>query len=262
MPTVHLDADRFEEYTQDLIREPISRPTFLNSVPKCGTHLIKNIMRTFVPATQHYNEVFIQIPILQQHLQAFNPNDPKLSWGHMLFSDQSATALRDTYHILMVRDPYSWVLARARFYLSDNFQGNMENLKSGQLTIEEIMNLMIWGLHRKAPPLKDIFELNGSAWTGTRAKVVRLEDLTWHINNIDTIEAERFFFDLITPTGIAELPSDWKDRVRLGSKPELSGTHRDNLSGIALEIPKELPTAQKRLVDHAAPGLRKLLGYE
>ena len=62
--------------------------------------------------------------------------------------------------------------------------------------------------------------------------------------------------------GHSKLPEDWQERVRLGSKPELSGTFRDNLSGIALEIPKELPSVQKRLVDHAAPGLRKLLGYE
>jgi hypothetical protein len=262
MPRVHLDADRFEEFTGKLNRERISRPTFLNSVPKCGTHLMKNIMRAFVPAEQHYNDTFIQIPILQRHLNAYNPNEPKLSWGHMLFSDQSAIALRDAYHILMIRDPYDWVLARTRFFLSDNFQGNMENLKSGQLSLEEIMNLMIWGVHQKAPPLKDIFELNGSAWIGTRARVIRLEDLLLQLNNLDSIEAERFFLELIRPMGHSKLPEDWQERVRLGSKPELSGTFRDNLSGIALEIPKELPSVQKRLVDHAAPGLRKLLGYE
>ena len=210
MPRVHLDADRFEEFTENLDRERIARPTFLNSVPKCGTHLIKNIMRAFVTADQHYNETFIQIPVLQRHLQAFNPNEPKLSWGHMLFSDQSAIALRDTYHILMIRDPYDWVLARTRFFLSENFQGNMENLKSGQLSLEEIMNLMIWGIYQKAPPLKDIFELNGSAWMGTKASVVRLEDLLHHVKNLDTIEAERFFFDLISPMGHSALPNDWQ----------------------------------------------------
>ena len=262
MPRIFLKADRFEEFAGHLNRERISRATFLNSVPKCGTHLIRNIMRAFVPAGQHYNEIFIQIPNLERHLRAFDPNEPKLSWGHMLFSDQSAIALRNVHHILMVRDPYDWVLARARFFLSDNFQGNMENLKSGQLSVEEIMNLAIWGIHEKASPLKSIFELNGSAWMGTRAKVVRLEDLLRHIKNLDSIEAERFFFDLITPMGHDQLPDDWQERVRLGSKPELSGTFRDNLSGIALEIPKELPLIQKRLVDYAAPGLRKLLGYE
>ena len=101
MPTIHLQPDRLEELTGGLSRSPITTPTFLNSVPKCGTHLIKNIVRTFVPAEQHYDDVFIQLPILQRHASAFNPNKPRLSWGHLLFSDSSGIALRDAYHILM-----------------------------------------------------------------------------------------------------------------------------------------------------------------
>jgi len=66
MPTIHLQPDRLEELTGGLSRNPITTPTFLNSVPKCGTHLIKNIVRTFVPAEQHYDDVFIQLPILQR----------------------------------------------------------------------------------------------------------------------------------------------------------------------------------------------------
>ena len=262
MPQINLEPDRLEEMTGHLVRTPITVPTFLNSVPKCGTHLIKNIVRTFVPEQQHYNETFIQIPILQQHLGAFNPSRPRLSWGHMLYSDKSGIALRDAYHILMVRDPYDWVLARMRFFMSDNFRGNMENLKSGQLTLEEVMNLMIWGIHQKAPPLKDIFDLNACAWLGTRAVVVKFEDLLHHATHVDTPAAEEFFYNLLKPMGMESLPDDWRDRVRLGSSKELSGTYRDNLSGRALDIPRELPNTQKRLVDHAAPGLRALLGYE
>lgn len=261
MPRIQLQPDRLEELTGDLIRPPITAPTFLNSVPKCGTHLIKNIVRTFVPAEQHYEDVFIQIPILQRHASAFNPNKPRLSWGHLLFSDNAGIALRDAYHILMIRDPYDWVLARTRFFLSDNFQGNMENLKSGQLTLDEVMNLMIWGIHQKAPPLRDIFELNACAWMGTRARVVRFEELLKNVIEVESDAAETFFYDLLSPMGITELPADWRDRVRLGSSKELSATYRDNLSGKALELPDELPDTQKRLVDYAAPGLRQLLGY-
>ena len=261
MPTIHLQHDRLEELTGGLSRNPITTPTFLNSVPKCGTHLIKNIVRTFVPAEQHYDDVFIQLPILQRHASAFNPNKPRLSWGHLLFSDSSGIALRDAYHILMVRDPYDWVLARTRFFLSENFQGNMENLKSGQLTVEEVMNLMIWGIHQKAPPLKAIFELNARAWMGTRAKIIKFEDLLEHVLAVEKPAAETFFLDLLAPMGISSLPDDWRDRIRLGSSKELSATHRDNLSGMALELPEELPATQKKLVDCAAPGLRQLLGY-
>ncbi len=262
MPRIHLKPDSLEEMVKHMSRERITVPTFLNSVPKCGTHLIKNIARAFIETEQHYQGVFIQIPILQKHLSAFNPANPKLSWGHLLFSDESGIALRDAYHILMVRDPYDWVLARTRFFLSDNFQGNMENLKTGQLTLGEVMNLMIWGIHQKAPSLKDIFDLNACAWMGSRARILKFEDLLHHVTHLETDTAESFFLNLFQPMGVETLPPDWRDRVRLGSSKKLSATYRENLSGKALELPKELPQVQKDLVDYAAPGLRYLLGYD
>ena len=261
MPRIALKPETLEEHIGHFDRAPITVPTFLNSVPKCGTHLIKNIVRAFVPLDQHYEDVFIQIPILQQHARAFNPNNPKLSWGHLLYSDHSGIALRDAYHLLMVRDPYDWVLARTRFFLSDNFRGNMENLKSGQLTIDEIMNLMIFGIHQKAPPMRDIFDLNACAWVGTRARILKFEELLHHVKNIDSDEAEPFFADLLSPMGLSELPADWRERIKIASDEKLSATHRDNLKDIALEVPRVLPDTQKAIVDYALPGLRAFLGY-
>jgi len=261
MPRIALQPDTLEEYIGQFERSPITVPTFLNSVPKCGTHLIKNVVRAFVPVEQHYEDVFIQIPILQQHAKAFNPAKPSLSWGHLLYTDNAGIALRDAYHILMVRDPYDWVLARTRFFLSDNFRGNMENLKSGQLTLDEIMNLMIFGIHQKAPPMRDIFDLNACAWVGTRARILKFEELLHHVRNLDTDDAESFFHGLLTPMGLKELPPDWRERIRIASNEKLSATHRDNLRGKALDIPKELPATQKALVDYALPGLRQFLGY-
>jgi hypothetical protein len=46
-----------------------------------------------------------------------------------------------------------------------------------------------------------------------------------------------------------------------GSDRKQSGTARENLRGIDVEFPDELPDMQKRLVDFAAPGLRAILGY-
>ena len=74
------------------------------------------------------------------------------------------------------------------------------------------------------------------------------------------MEAEQFLGDLLGKCGIA-LPSDWRERVRLGSDPSQSGTARENLTGMGIELPEELPDMQKRLVDYAAPGLRAMLGY-
>ncbi len=88
-----------------------------------------------------------------------------------------------------------------------------------------------------------------------------MEDLIHHVKNLDTDEAEAFFADLLQSCGMGDLPVDWRERVRIGSDREQSGTARENLAG-GIEVPDELPETQKRLVNYAAPGLREVLGYE
>ena len=63
-------------------------------------------------------------------------------------------------------------------------------------------------------------------------------------------------------SGLPEPPDDWRDRVRVGSDRRQSATARENLAGPGFDLPDELPEAQKKLVEFAAPGLRKTLGYD
>ena len=263
MPRIIAKGDNLNELNANFSQQRLSAPLFLNSVPKCGTHLVRNIMRMFVPVDQQYHQAFIQHAILRQHQAAFSEAMPQLSWGHLLFSDDSAIVLRHVRHIVQVRDPYDWVLARARFFLSDTFQGSLEHLKGGNVDVDEVLNMMIFGIHGKAPSLREIFTHNAVSWCGTKAKILRFEELLTHVRKIDTTEAEAFFAALLRDCGLGELPHDWRERIRVGSDRKQSGTARENLiAGAAVEIPNELPDAHKDLVNYAAPGLRKILGYE
>lgn len=262
MPRIVLKGDNLNELNANFIQHPLVEPVFLNSVPKCGTHLIRNILRMFVPLDQQYHKAFIQYPELRQHQAAFSQAMPHLSWGHLLFSDDSAIVLRHVHHIVLVRDPYTWVLARARFFLSDTFQGSLEHLKGGNVSVDEVLNMMIFGIHGKAPTLHEIFTHNAVSWLGTKVSLLHMEDLLLHVKNIDHAEAERFFAQLLADCGIGEVPDDWRERVRVGADREQSGTARENLAGSgAFDVPDELPETQKRLVEYAAPGLREILGY-
>ncbi len=262
MPRIIAKPDNLNEINQQFDQQELKQPVFLNSVPKCGTHLIRNIFRMFVPVAQQYHEMFIQIPVLHQHLKAFSKTQPKLSWGHLLFSDESAYAVHQVKQIIVVRDPYDWVLARARFFLSDSFEGELEHLKGPEFSVEQILNMMIFGIHQKAPTMEEIFTHNAVAWMGTGAKIIRFEDLLLHLKNLDSTAAAAYFEDLFVHAGIAQLPADWRARVRTGSDRKQSGTARENLYGNKVQLPDELPATQQQLVDYAAPGLRKLLGYE
>ncbi len=262
MPRIIAKPDTLNELNKNYQQSSLKTPVFLNSVPKCGTHLIKNIFRMFVPVEQQYHEEFIQIPILKQHIKAFDVNNPKLSWGHLLFSDESAYALNGVKQVVVVRDPYSWVLARARFFLSDSFQGDLDHLRHENYSLEQIYNMMIFGIYQKAPSLNEIFTHNAVSWLGTDIQLVRYEELLHHVKNIDSEASEFYFKELLQPLDLPELPNDWRERVKVGSDRKQSGTSRENLYGKKVEIPDELPEKQKQLVDFAAPGLRKLLGYK
>ena len=143
------------------------------------------------------------------------------------------------------------------------FQGELEHLKGGNVSIDEVINMMIFGIHGKAPTLYEIFTHNAVAWTNTKIRLLRFEELIRHVKNIETTGAETFFAGLLRDCGIDELPEDWRERVRVGSDRQQSGTARENLvGGSDLEVPDELSDAQKDLENYAAPGLRKILGYE
>lgn len=254
--------DTLEPALAGFERRPLAQPVFLNSVPKSGSHLLRNIIRAFVPFEQQYHAQFIQWANLAQHRAAFDPARPMLSWGHLFFSDASAIETAPCRRVLLVRDPHAWVLARARFFLSDEFQGNVDNLKSGRLSVEGLINLMIFGIHQKAPPLLDVYLNNAVAWLGTGVHLVRYEELTAHLRDLESDAAEPYFAGLLDACGLA-VPVDWRARIKVASATDHSATARVNLTpGANIELPGELNDLQKALVEVAAPRVRAILGYQ
>lgn len=253
--TLDADTDRFAP-------QQLRKPLFLNSIPKSGSHLLRNILRMFVPVEQQYRAQFIQWPNLGQHLDAFDPTKNFMSFGHLFFTDGSAIELANVRKVLLYRDPYDWVLARARFYVSDEFQADLEHLKDGRVGIDDLLSLMIFGIRTKVPSLTDMYELNVVAWLASDIVPVRYEDLVGHLKRIETAEAEAYFSRLLEDCGISPMPSNWRERVVVGSDRRQSATARENLTGIRVDIPKELPAKHRQLIDYVAPGLRNILGYE
>lgn len=260
MADIWIHADTLDDENAKFAQKPLTKPVFLNSVPKSGSHLLRNILRMFVPLNQQYKADFIQWPTLQQHRSAFNPSTPMLSWGHLFMADASVIETAACRRIILYRDPYDWVIARARFFVSEQFSGNIDHLKSGELELDDLLTMMIFGLPGKAPSLKDSYELTAAAWLGTRTYPVKYEDIVRHLIDLSTKEAEDFFEQVLTACAI-EMPSDWQERVTIGSSRQQSGTARENLTGITHAFPESLSMRHRALVDFHAPGLRALLGY-
>jgi hypothetical protein len=257
---VGLKPDTLDQENRKFEQKPLKQPLFLNSVPKCGSHLLRNIIRMFVPVDCQYNLQFIQHQMIREHFGAFSDPRNFLSWGHLMFNDITAVAVGNARQVVLVRDPYDWTIARARFFVSDEFKG-FDLLKEGTLSVEAILNMMIFGIQEQAPPLAALFTYNAVAWLGTGVKLVRYEDLVAALKDLDGESSDRFFAELFDYCGI-ERPDDWRERVRIGSDRKQSGTARENLTGVGIEFPDELPALQKQMIDFAAPGLRALLGYQ
>lgn len=260
MPEINLEADTLDEANRRFVQTPLAAPVFLNSVPKSGSHLLKNIMRMFVPVEQHYGHDFIQWPTLQASRAAFDPARPRLSWGHLLFADASAIETAAARRVVLYRDPYDWVIARARFILSEQFSGNTDHLRNATMTTDELLTSMIFGLPGKLPSLNAIYELNAAAWLGARCHAIRFEDLAAAVSTLESTGAEQFFRELFDACGIA-MPGDWRERVATGSDRKQSATARENLTGVGVDLPDTLGARHRALVDYHAPGLRALLGY-
>ncbi|MFL6748798.1 MAG: hypothetical protein ACJ8E6_08955 [Sphingomicrobium sp.] len=259
---VTVKPDTLDDENRKFTQQPLGQPLFLNSVPKSGSHLLRNIIRMFVPVDSQYDAQFIQYHFLQQHLAAFDPRRNMLSWGHLFHMDATKAALAGVRHIILVRDPYQWVLAQARFLLSNEFQApGFEPLKRPDVPVELVLDLVIEGRKPQLPPLAVTYHFNAVAWLDSGVHLVRYEDLIRALGDLESEATEKYFTDLLKACGIAR-PEDWRDRVRIGSDRKQSGTARENLTGVALKIPETLPDLQKRRIDFVAPGLRALLGYE
>ncbi len=251
--------DTLNPQVRRFAQAPLQQTAFLNSVPKCGTHLLRNIVRMFVPVERHYDREFIQLQNLEQHQVALDPRAPAFSVGHLIYADMAALATRHARHVVLVRDPYDYVLSRARFVFSEEFKHPMLEPLKASASVEQVINFMIFGVPAKGPALRDVFTFNAVAWMHTGAQIVRYEDIVAALKTLDTPESETFFRDLLGKFGIA-LPQDWRERVRIGSAREHSATDSGKLSGVP-DFPRSLTDGQKALVEFAAPGLRSLLGY-
>ena len=258
---IKVRPDTLDAETVRFSPAPLQQPLFLNSIPKSGSHLLRNILRMFVPIEQQYREQFIQWANIREHLDAFAPARNFMSFGHLFFTDGPAIELAHARKILLYRDPHDWVLSRARFYLSDEFQGELNHLKDGRISIDDLLTLMIFGIRTVVPSLSHMYELNVVAWLASDAFAVRYEDLVKHSQAVETAEAEAYFAKLFEACGISPAPANWRERVTVGADRRQSGTARENLTGIRVKVPDGLPDKHKQLIEYAAPGLRSILGY-
>ena len=251
--------------------QPLKQPSILITVAKSGSHLVRNILCMFIPwEQQDYSHT---------DLAPFRENKiiehPSFRWGHVGISPNTTNVLRYARKVLLIRDPYDWVLSMARFTTTYLLSGRDRNHSSHPnddiyrnkgATVEEIFSIIITGtdVRNQHPSLRSAYIPIAVGWMPLDVHLVRYEEICKHVESIrkgeDTPETEQYFRDLIGTFNI-DLPPDWKTRVLVGADRRMSMTARENI-GDSTNIPAVLPDKFKRMVDFTVPHLREYLGYE
>jgi len=255
--------DQLLEDSRTFECERLKQGLFLNSVPKAGTHLLRNILLMFVPKDQTYSTDFIDAENVRKHLSALIEEQAYFSWGHLAFSEFTAPVLRKVRKLLLIRDPYDYVLSLSRFLLSEHPTNELSKyIKKMELTASEVMRIVIFGVYgpHDHPGVEHVYFKNALAWLGEDTYLIRFEDLQTHVADPTTEAADEYFTKLLEAAGIAK-PNDWSTRLKVGSDPRLSWTSRSYVIGPS-SLPEKLGSLERSLVDCAAPRLRALLGYD
>lgn len=250
---------------------PLKQPTVLITVAKSGSHLVRNILCMFMPMEQQDYSHTDLAPIRENKIIT----TPTFRWGHIAITPNAANVLQNAKKILLVRDPYDWVLSMARFTTTYLLTGRERNhqphphddiYRNKGVTIEELFSIIITGtdVRNQHPSLRSAYVPIAVGWKDLDVHMVRYETVCLHVKALregtDNEETREYFRNLVGAFNI-DLPDDWKQRVITGADKHLSMTARENL-GKNYDIPHVLPTRFKRLVDFTVPGLREYLGYE
>lgn len=249
----------------------LKQPTVLITVAKSGSHLIRNILCMFMPMEQQDYSHTDLAPIRENRVITA----PTFRWGHIAITPNAANVLQNAKKILLVRDPYDWVLSMARFtttYLLTGRERNHQHhphddiYRNKGVTVEELFSIIITGtdVRNQHPSLRSAYVPIAVGWKDLDVYMVKYEDACAHVKALrestDTNETKEYFRKLVGAFNI-DLPVDWKKRVLTGADKRLSMTARENL-GQHYDIPNALPDRFKKLVDFTVPGLREYLGYE
>ncbi|MGP3561700.1 nucleoside-diphosphate sugar epimerase/dehydratase [Geobacillus sp. BK01] len=239
-----------------------NKPIFINSIPKSGTHLLRNIIAHFIDERYiHWN--FVHYETLDEAQNELLQGEKKLFTGHLPKDFKTSTFASKCNMLTLIRDPYDLVLSTAKFLYSEIIPWNRigHYIQANEISVQETISYVISGIqlgNDGIPRLSESYLKWGIQWFDDAVQVIRFEDLIYHIKNINNKESEIYFLNIFNSIGI-DLPKDWKDRVLSGADRNISLT-----SAVVKNIDKsqfKLTENHKKMIEVIASNLRKTLGY-
>lgn len=238
------------------------RPIILNSLPKSGTLLLRNILMHFVgvdaisqKTLQSFEE--IQYAIDRQY-SVITAHMGRSIWMEHLFKKNNPSPRM----IILIRHPIDNAYSLANHLIRDDQEGEISKaLKMYEVADKEVVHHCIVGAKIGGHLLEDVTTryMNYVSWLSFRDDflLLKYEDLISMISNIADQRSERYFDQIFSYCGI-ERPSDWRDRIVTAANPDISWTAQ-KVSTDTDKYPNRLEVA--RTLNIFSPGLCRSLGY-
>lgn len=237
-------------------------PIILNSVPKCGTHLLRNVIMHFI-SWDNISHSWVNMHNYGE-ICSLIEQDKKFFTGHLARDLKTSRMVENLKKIILIRDPkmYALSLARALYHQKKPWWTDIADfIQEHQIPFYEAVSYAIVGEHHGKDyivPLNVSYIKYAIQWFDDADIIVRYEDLIKHIQNIDTPASYQYFNQLLTAIGIP-MPDDWKQRVKAGARTSISASY---IKGQCQDEEGLFTEAHSMMLELVAPGLRKLLGYE
>jgi len=218
-------ADRFT---------PVSAtPVILNSLPKSGTVLARNLLMGFYGSAATAPQIGFQHYSNGSTFLDLCAPDHRLLAGHFPFNKKAKDFLHSTplplRMLILIRHPLDTCYSLARhIFRGANRNVVAQKLKETSADFDAVVEHCILGIREGNRQIHDVESRLGFylAWQQQHipTMLIRYEEMTAAIRHARNGEPAPFFDKLFDFCGITP-PDDWRDRIIAMSAPALSWTH-------------------------------------
>jgi len=232
---------------------------FINSHPKSGTHLLRNILLHF-NTPEIYKDILLYDTV-QAALQ--EPKPDQIYMGHVSYAEYDESPKGAMRSVLLLRHPGAIALALARAFYDRNSMRPDHLYMREHDSFEEIVRRVVSGYEYQELKFRSLasslaqFSLD---WIAEVDFVVRFEDIERHLRADDSTLTT--WFGPILAEIFGTLPTDAAQRIRAGAGGGISATYSRTAMSARDEFQPEnvydlLPAVQAQRLR----GIASALGY-
>ncbi|MDG5497432.1 hypothetical protein [Niveispirillum sp. BGYR6] len=222
--------DKFERSVLAFGPVNFANSVILNSVPKAGTHLLKNIIAHMIglPHSNNFLDVYNFFDIWEN-----SGENPVYYVGHLPFDLKIAKEIRNVKHLLLIRDPAQLIIAAAKAAFDPRIDRPDYRLIRSNFSLREYVVMLARGYQIdgvSVAPFDQFLKDFMGDWLCHDVAVVDFEAVIAMAKNPSSAKSQSSMEKIAGVFGF-DLPTDWADRIRSASNPGLSATFLPPLVG-------------------------------